>query len=183
MIISASATIKPLPNTDNIIVKFYLGERVHPSRYTIDDVWRFSYEQLEKTHDYIQWIFPLTIPSSHVQDIPILNKEEVHEFRTNEILRPKVLNSFRLMLNFYGFEMTGDTIIPSPEFKNQSGWLYPKNHNYLRISRILESLLLLGFRDESETFLSALISIYPDFRWDIGESLSVWKKILDRTMY
>lgn len=178
MIISASGTIKPLPNTNNIIVRFYLGKRVHPAGYTIEDVWKFSYDQLEKTHDYIQWIFPSMTPSTHVHDIPILNKDEIRDFHTSEALRAKVLKSFCLMLNFYGFELTDGNVARNPEFNERSGWLYPKNHNYLRISRILESLVLLGFRSESEAFLRALTDIYPEFRWDIGESLSVWKRIV-----
>jgi hypothetical protein len=178
MIISASGSIKPLPNTGNLIVMFYLGHKVHPAGYTIEQVWKFSREQLEKIHDYIQWIFPLATPSTHVHDVPVLNKNEIEEFRDNEILRSRVVRSYHLMLDFYGFHVAGDAIGRSAEFKKHSGWLYPKNHNYLRISRILESLVLMCFRSEAEAFLGALVDIYPDFRWDIGESLSFWKKIV-----
>ena len=82
MIISASNTIRPLPNEGGIIAKFYSGERVHPSGYTIEDVWKFSFARLEKVHDYIQWLFPLATPSGHVHDIPVLNKEEIQQFQT-----------------------------------------------------------------------------------------------------
>ena len=97
------------------------------------------------------------------------------------MLRTRVLKSLDRMLDFYGFERNGETIAASSKFKERSGWIYPNNHNYLRISRILESLLLLDFGNEAEALFDALIDLYQNFRWDIGESMSIWKRIVGKS--
>jgi hypothetical protein len=54
MNIGASASIKPIPTTSNLLLPFYQGEQAHPAAYTIEDVWKFSYDDLEQNHDYIK---------------------------------------------------------------------------------------------------------------------------------
>ncbi len=41
------------------------------------DILKFSDEELEETHDYIQWLFPLCEPSMAVPGSPYLVDEEV----------------------------------------------------------------------------------------------------------
>jgi hypothetical protein len=179
MILRASSSIAPFPNNNDIIIRFYRGELVHPSKYTIQDVWDFSPAKLEKQHDYIQWIFPLRKPSAHVYDIPILNPSEIEVFHTDAELRQRVMRSFRMMIGFYGFMQEDDHVIQGAHFGDRSGWIYPKNHNLARISRMLESLLLLDFKPEAKALFQALVEIYPEYKWDIGESLSYWKRIME----
>ena len=48
----------------NRIIGFYSGtEPDHRGRY-LHEIQRWSDDQLEKVHDYIQWLFPLPEPSS-----------------------------------------------------------------------------------------------------------------------
>jgi len=181
MILRASSTIKSLQNTSDIIVKFYRGELVHPSGYTILDVWGFTPAKLEKVHDYIQWIFPLRKPSEHVYDIPVLNPSEIDAFRTDGELRQRVQRSFRMMVEFYGFILQDDVIVKGERFREKSRWIYPKDHNMARISRILESLVLLDFQPQARAMYQAMKDIYPKYRWEIGESMSYWQRIMKGT--
>jgi hypothetical protein len=180
MILRASSSIKPLPNTDHKLLRFYQGEKVHPAGYVISDVWHFSYEKLEKVHDYIQWIFPTTTPSAHVYDIPILGVEEVAAFHSDQVLREGVLKSFDLMLDFYGFRRVEGVISPGPNFEERDRWLFPRDHNLARVSRILESLVVLGFKGEAEMFLDALVGLPHKYRWYVVDSLPYWKKAVGR---
>jgi hypothetical protein len=181
MILRASSTIKPFQNTSDIIVRFYRGELVHPSGYAIQDVWGFSPAKLEKVHDYIQWIFPLQKPSEHVYDIPVLNPSEIEAFHTDAELRQRVQRSFRMMIEFYGFIMKDDVIVKGAQFREKSRWVYPKDHNMARLSRILESLRLLNFEPQARALFQALNGIYQEYRWEIGESMSYWQRTMRGT--
>lgn len=61
------------------------------------------------------------------------------------------------------FEFSGierGVIIPSSSFDQKSkNWIRNSNHNFLRISRILESLSILGLKEFSHQFLSALLAL------------------------
>jgi len=49
----------------------------------------------------------------------------------------------------------------APNFAGKAKvWLSPGNHNYLRITRILRSLTLLGLEAEAKAFLDCLAEIY-----------------------
>jgi hypothetical protein len=156
------------------IADFYRGEAPHSSGVGIETIWGWSDRQLESVHTYIQWLFPLREPSQAVPGSPTIAAAEVEEFRRDPALRERVLRSFRLMLGFYGFAMSpagGVTIAPSAEFAAKSGnWLTAANHNHLRITRILKSLVLLGLKREALAWFAALERVYADNAGLIGRT-------------
>jgi hypothetical protein len=150
------------------IVDFYRGETLHPSGVSIDTIWGWNDRQLEVSHTYIQWLFPLREPSRAVPGSPTITEAEARLFRNDHDLRERVLRSFRLMLGFYGFVMkpaadpaSGPTIAPADDFETKSRrWLTPSNHNHLRITRILRSMVLLGLKREAVEWFAALQRVY-----------------------
>jgi len=132
------------------IVDFYLGKTKHPRGIHIEAIWEWSYAQLELEDTYIQWLFPLTERSGAVPSSPVLAGEDIREFQHSPDLKERVRRSLITMLAFYGFTMTSiehdqPLIEPSPEFEDRTkSWVTVNNHNYLRITRILRSLTLLG---------------------------------------
>jgi hypothetical protein len=69
-------------------------------------------------------------------------------------------------MNFYGFEALSIKPIKvdrAPNFAAKAtGWLFPGNHNHLRITRILRCLTVLGLEAEAAAFLECLAEIYED---------------------
>ncbi|WP_162997988.1 opioid growth factor receptor-related protein [Brevundimonas lutea] len=92
---------------------------------------------LERSHDFIQWLFPLDAPSRAVATAPVLAGEDVARIRRSTAARTALARSSRRMLGFY--ERTG-------------GWRAPHDHNHLRISRIIRSLRLLLGDAEADAF-------------------------------
>lgn len=45
------------------ITNFLKGTGKDKQGRTLQDIWNFSDEQLESTHNYIQWLFPLINPT------------------------------------------------------------------------------------------------------------------------
>ncbi|HEY6287985.1 MAG TPA: opioid growth factor receptor-related protein, partial [Nitrospiraceae bacterium] len=63
---------------------------------------------LERTHDYIQWLFPLPERSSANPDAPLLSLADIRAFGESEELRSNLVRSLVVMLRFYGLEVSGE---------------------------------------------------------------------------
>ena len=140
-------------------------------------------DALETTHDFIQWLFPLPEPSSASLDAPILTRDDIAAFHADPSLRAELLRSLAVMLRFYGFERGGDPAPPAivvtraPEFDlRRRVWLHPYSHNFLRITRILRALHLLGCSSHATAFLACLEAVYADFPDAIGpRTIAFWR--------
>jgi len=159
---------------DTRLLDFY-GERGADHRgRTLSDVHRFPAEMLEQEHDFIQWLFPLRTPSPVNPEAPTLGEHDVAQFRSNDALKMRLRQSFELMLDFYGLAMKQHeglvTVQRADTFALRAeNWLTPGNHNFLRITRILKSLTVLGQEDLARAFLECLTTIFDDYRGIIGD--------------
>ena len=166
------------------ILDFYAKNLPTPSGHTYNDILTtWDFEKFESVHDYIQWLFPLDKPSFAQPQSPVLTQDEIAHFNSNVKLQNRLLQSFDLMLYFYGFELNetnGVEITRGVNWEARSKqWLMPKNHNFLRITRILKSLMLLGLTEYAKAFYEALgvvYVVYQDAYEIIGNrTLGFWK--------
>jgi hypothetical protein len=129
------------------LIDFYLG---HDSEgRTLEDVWQMTDEELLHSHDVIQWLFPLDRPSSFNPDAPILTSDDIVLFRLSPQLRDNTLTSFHRFLMVLGLRFEDGFM---EEIRDVGLWAAP-NHNWLRITRILKSLTLLGHEEEARALL------------------------------
>ena len=136
---------------------FYARKGTDDRGRRIDEIWSFSNEELESVHDYIQWLFPLAERSAFNPGAPLLDDETIEQFREDAALRGNLERSLRVMLDFYGLAIAGHEILRVPTFGARSRvWLTPHNHNFLRLTRILKSLSLLGLHDRATQLLACL---------------------------
>lgn len=167
---------------DSQLIEFYRGNgRDHRGRL-LSHIHQYAFHDLERHHDYIQWLFPLPEPSGANAEAPLLSEEDIAAFKADASLRKTLRQSFELMLQFYGLELQrGDenpVVARSDNFVPRSNvWLTSSNHNFLRISRILRSLSLLGLHDHAVAFLKCLEDIYVEEPQTIGEmTLGYWRR-------
>jgi hypothetical protein len=122
---------------------------------------------IERTHNCIQLLFPLTRQSGACQAI-LLNKLDIQTIQEKEELTKTVLLNFLLMLKFYGFSFNVENlasecrahqikIIAPKEIKY---WMKADDHNHLRITRILQLLFLLGLDNYANEFFGTLEKMY-----------------------
>lgn len=133
-------------------LQFYLNK--YPS--APDDIfiesfhkdWKNDYKRLERVHSYIQWLFPLREPGVNYMASE-LTKKEIEAFKKNEDAKKRLVESYELMLGFYGIRLvnkeTGE-VKRAENWKERFGNLERNMHNNLRITRILKSLGELGFK-------------------------------------
>lgn len=183
------------------ILEFYRDNEPNQEGLFLSDIIKFNDEQLEDNHCYIQWLFPLKEASSCVPGSPVLTEEDIevftsHPMTTEEMgenlkLRGKFIDAFYLMIHFYGLrlEISKDempkltnlfiAIDPNTFDSKSKKWITPKNHNFLRITRILRSLILLGHESSANMFYKCLCEIYEDHKDIIG---STTKQFWDESM-
>jgi hypothetical protein len=166
---------------DSEIVAFYRGAgRDHMAR-SLTDLQGQSLRDLEQVHDYIQWLFPLPEPSSAFPGAPILTSQDVLIFKQSEVVTERLLQSLQTMLTFYGLELSGSLAEPKvaigPDFAVRGKvWLSQGNHNFLRLTRILRSLAVLGCEGHSRALFRCLEGIHADYARIIGEeTFAFWR--------
>lgn len=165
-----------------MLIPFYLGQAPDVRGRVIDDIHRWDHGRLESTHDYIQWLFPLTDASAFNPDAPSPGPAEIERFRHEPALRARMVRSFRVMMGFYGLKCddkaTPVRIAETPEFRERAQvWLNPGNHNFLRITRILKSLMLFGLEDYARALLAFLEKLYEQESAVIGErTFGYWRR-------
>jgi hypothetical protein len=164
------------------LIDFYSGIGVDHRGRTLDEIVARDNEWLEHTHDYIQWLFPLPEPSRFNPHAPLLTDADQAQFARRPELQANMVRAFRRMLQFYKFfvDEPGDDgtrlqIVPLPAIRRH--WLSPSNHNYLRVTRILTSLRLVGLKAWSEAFFAGLSQLYGQQPLHIGsETFAYWKR-------
>ncbi len=125
---------------------FYSNQlRSSPNRFLIDEFhrdWFGQYTDLELEHGFIQWIFPLFESGMNFSS-QVLQRHEVEKMRADDKIRQRIIKSYELMLDFYGFQLlspiTGE-VIRSANYQIRFHNLVRHPHNFLRITRILKSL-------------------------------------------
>jgi hypothetical protein len=164
---------------DRPITRFYLGQAVHSTGRTIDEIMSMSDSDLDRAHNVIQWLFPSDKPSVYWINSPFLSKGEVELFKTKPIFRRNYIMVFNRYISLFGITNLGNIITIKPDFNSERRWLYPNSHAFMRITIILESMNLLGFTKEAHLLLKALIDINEKHGKMLIDktTLSLWAKI------
>lgn len=159
------------------IVAFYNGYHGDAKGRTIDELWTWSNQQLEESHDFVQWLFPLRNRSNFGADAPLLEDGDVNAFLVNEDLRTSLLKSLDLMLRFYGLRRAGQRIEQTDDWPERSTrWLTTGNHNFMRITRILKSLSILGLGEHAAALFDELQRVFESGHADVigSETYKHW---------
>jgi hypothetical protein len=162
----------------SVLLSFYLGTGKDSAGRTFQEIlWRDD-DWLEKNCDYIQWLFPLEVPSDFNPQAPILNQSLIWKFRSNPDVQTRLILAFERMLNFYGLVLCGRgstaKVNRSETFDIKSPrWLKPNNHNFLRLTRIMKCLYILGLEDYAKALFNQLKTVYEEKPKLVGEV--TWK--------
>ncbi|KAM7411551.1 hypothetical protein PAMA_021510 [Pampus argenteus] len=143
--------------------------------------WKNDYKRLERVHSYIQWLFPLREPGVNYMASE-LTKNEIEAFKKNEDAKKRLVESYELMLGFYGIRLfnkeTGE-VKRAENWKERFGNLERNMHNNLRITRILKSLGELGF----EHYQAPLVRFFLEETLVKKTLSSVKRSVLDYFLF
>ncbi len=149
-----------MTHKNTVIIPFYLGTapdgegRMLAGILAQDDHW------LERTHNYVQWLFPLPEPSRWNPYAPLVNDGTVQAFKTTQELRDNLTAAYVRMLAFYGLKRAPDgTVGRAPNWPARKHWFTRDGHNSLRLTRIIKCLALLGLEDDAYALQRALANL------------------------
>lgn len=136
-----------------LIIDFYQNKPTD-CLYKLEDIWSWRSDKLESAHDYIQYLFPTDQASNFNINAPLVTEVDKLEFKRNDDLRNRLLKSFHVFLEFLGLKHENNKVTVL-KLNNQAISSNP-DHNWLRITRILRSLKLLGLEKEAKQFYNCL---------------------------
>lgn len=162
-----------------VLHAFLRGEGTNLRRgipQTIAQIQAYDFETKEAEHDFIQWIFPSAKPSGSNSLSPMLTFSLVEELKKDPVVVDNIKKSFLSMLEFYGLKYDEQTheVTKGKNFENRSKvWLTPHNHNFLRITRIMESLDHFGLKNEQKAFQKCMLDLASENN-QIIDSNTAW---------
>ena len=126
------------------IVDFLKGAGADEAGRNVFEVVAMTDQQIETTHDFIQWLFPLAEPSGANRRAPVLTSEDVQAIHGSGLAQIALAAGTDRMTAFY---------------QSNGHWLVAQDHNHLRITRIIKSLRLLRGPGEAEDFRRLILRL------------------------
>lgn len=120
------------------LVDFLEGRASDIEGRTIDEILNAPDSWIERNHSFIQWIFPTVTVSRFNHNAPILTPEDRVLIQKSPGAEANLKRALERMKRFYA---------------TNTHWFGHRNHNHLRISRILECVTLVLGRTTAEEFL------------------------------
>jgi hypothetical protein len=148
------------------LVRYLAGRGTDSRGRTASDVIALSDRELERSHDWVQWLFPLPTQSSAVPGAPVLSEADIAAIRADATALATLQRAVDRMIVFYD---------------STDHWLQRFDHNHLRITRILQSVgLLLGAPSAQELY-DRLMARHDSAGAPVNShSLQYWRKALQR---
>ena len=143
------------------IIKFLRDEARDYKGRTLFQLQMLPDYKLNNTHDVIQWMFPTDIPSKHCAEAPVLTEEDIAIMKTDLTIKEAIQTSLTRMIWY---------------FEKDDYWITQKNHNFLRITRILRCLWLAGLKHDYVCLQRVLDEIFVDYTDIVGEETFLYWK-------
>lgn len=122
--------------------------------------WFGEWNHLEESHSFIQWLFPIRESGLNFNAQP-MTKYEASLFRKTPEIQKRLIKSYEMMLDFYGFVLVNKatgTISRNPKtYQNRFLFLNRSFHNYLRITRLMKCLGICGMEKFKKPFLKHFV--------------------------
>ncbi|ELP88159.1 hypothetical protein EIN_223720 [Entamoeba invadens IP1] len=143
------------------------------------------YRTMEYRHDYVQWVYPNFVESMFNYNSYALTEDEAVELRNDVTCAIRFVKLFRMFVNFLGGDIVDiesgqiavleDKKVREERFDNFN----MSGHNYLRVTRIFNSLRAFGFAQYAKSFWDFFEENLKNFKNCKSSKDSFWKKALD----
>lgn len=150
------------------IIDFYRGEGTDAKGRTWSDIMQFDQMNLERVHDYIQWLFPLPEVSRAQPQSPVATATDYEVMGQSNQIQMRLGQTTYKMLRFY---------------LHSSDWKRAKDHNHLRITRIIRCLILAGNPLAANAFHDTIMIIAPRGHTIPPATSQYWTMALNKNPY
>lgn len=101
---------------------------------TIDEIINFDNHWWDNEHNFIQWMFPLHESSMFNQSVPLIVNDHWTYYLSPHPRGDRMYQNLNRFMEFIYSDIS---------------FLYVRNHNWLRITRVLRSIRFFGLNNES----------------------------------
>lgn len=126
------------------LVAFLEGSGTDSQGRRLSDVWQFDDDEIDHTHDFIQWMFPLRDASGSNLTAPTLLASDIEAIQSSMQCRQNLEKSSAWVIAF---------------FQRTEEIFQYTNHNHLRVTRIIKSLRLLHSDQMADQFKQDVLAI------------------------
>lgn len=152
---------------ENGLPAFLAGTGTDARGRTAAEIIAMSDAELERYHDWVQWLFPLPAASAAVPGSPVLSREDVQAIRCN----PVAVETLR---------RTADRMVAF--LRDNDHWLTTYDHNHMRITRIITSLGLLVGPDQARRVFDEIAHLNESAGGPVNaKSVRYWREALARS--
>lgn len=146
---------------------FYVANGENDRGFTLKALWGKPDNWLERSHMFIQWMFPLPTPSRGNIYAPLLDEDAIIFFHDSAQAQDNLVKSFLRFCQLLGLQVVdskhGPQVIKGERFAlRKEDWFTIKSHTDSRITRVLTSLTLLGRSDLAHALLAGLKMLMQD---------------------
>jgi hypothetical protein len=117
------------------IIDFLRGDEPNQDGLTLFDMLDFDDDEFESGHTHIQWMFPLPEPSK--AQSPVAEQSVYDAISMDPVLKARMLASLGRFILF---------------LDRTTAWRAARDHNHLRITRVLRCLCWCGLNDPAYDF-------------------------------
>ncbi len=132
--------------------------RSHAAILRCDDDW------LERTHDFIQWLFPIDTRSGANPGAPVVTPAQAAQLAQDPVVLENLRAALARMGAFYGLECRGAAVQAGRDPARIARWAAQSTHNDLRITRMLRASMLFGLSAEAAQWQRAAVDALHRFR-------------------
>ena len=129
------------------ILKFYRGEAPNTDGLLFDATVNLTDRQMEIGHQWVQWMFPLPEPSKAHPSSPVMSSDDIAAFVSTpelQVRARRALDRFQLFL------------------ANTTAWRRDRDHNHLRITRVIRFLSVIGMAEDAKAFCDWAIQTWEN---------------------
>lgn len=160
------------------ITTFYQLAGTDSEGRTLEELWQMSDDELMHQHDVIQWLFPLDEESSFNPDAPVLTADDIKIFQKSDEMKSHLETSFHRFMKVVGVVYEDGSLRHASDVSDLTYVWLTSNHNWLRFTRIIRSLMILGQPELARMFLRFSEEAVADVP-EAKDSLEYWRSACD----
>ncbi len=130
-------------------VAFMNGEGMDDKSRDVADYWFFNANEWEACHDHVQWAFPSNIPSVFNPNAPVVNMQQYVDGLTAQgrMHQRSLITHYLISIGLADGKSTDNVefVQKNRVFERLHNLLTPNNHNYRRLTRLLNLLYYFDY--------------------------------------
>eukprot|EP00931_Biecheleriopsis_adriatica_P080320 TRINITY_DN5367_c0_g1_i2.p1 TRINITY_DN5367_c0_g1~~TRINITY_DN5367_c0_g1_i2.p1 ORF type:complete len:223 (-),score=40.46 TRINITY_DN5367_c0_g1_i2:63-701(-) len=166
------------------LVAFLQGSGPDNQGRMLEEILEWDDVRMERVHNYVQWIFPTDEQSMFNGSAPLMTPEVQQICREDAAIRANFDRILERFLAFLGLQLEGEPgslcIRRAPFFDRRVPDCWTSmggfgNHNWLRLSRVIHCLGMVGMKEQQQALLACLEQLIKD-GFDMRSALPHWRE-------